>query len=166
MALLAPHPHIDERFLADLTAEDELGVVIRTHIHVEASIIEFVRARVRFPDELPRLTYESRLRLAMALGLKNEYFEALKLLGDIRNSFSHKLEASLSNEKIDELFSKLGPEPKELTLEAYTMTKKQRGEADGPTFNKLPPKDRFIFMAVVLKEYLAAAVNEATTTPK
>ncbi len=102
----------------------------------------------------------------MALGLKNEYFEALKLLGDIRNSFSHKLEASLSNEKIDELFSKLGPEPKELTLEAYTMTKKQRGEADGPTFNKLPPKDRFIFMAVVLKEYLAAAVNEATTTPK
>ena len=162
---MVPHPHIDERFFADLKAEDELGVVIRAHIHIEASIIEFIRARVRFPSELPRMTYESRLRLAMALGLKNEYFEALKLLGDIRNSFSHKLDASLSNEKINELFSKLGQEPKELTLEAYTMTQKQQGEADGPIFNQLPPKDRFILMAVVFKTYLTAAVHEATTEP-
>lgn len=47
---MTERPAIDPRFHSDLTAEDELGVVVRAHIHIEASVIEFVCARVLVPD--------------------------------------------------------------------------------------------------------------------
>lgn len=156
-------PTFDERFHKDLTAEDELGAVIRAHIHIESSIIDFVRARVHYPDDLPRLQYEARLRLATSLGLKQEYFEGLKLIGDIRNSFSHKLDATLTDAKINELFSKLCDEGRELTLTAYQMTNRHLEMTDTLPFDKLPARDRFTLIAVTLKAYVAAAAHEAVS---
>ena len=156
-------PTIDERFHRDLDSEDELGVVVRTQIHIEASVIDFIRARVPYPDDLPKLQYEARLRLAVALGLKQEYFEGLKLVGDIRNAFAHNLNATLTEARANELFSKLGAEGQELTHKSYAMTNHQRGEKDAPSFTKLSPKDRFILIAVCLKAYVVAAAHEATT---
>ena len=154
---------IDKQFHRDLNAEDELGVVVRTHIHIEASVIDFIRARVPYPDDLPKLQYEARLRLAVALGMKQEYLEGLRLVGSIRNSFSHNLNATLSEDKTNELFSKLGSEGQELTHKAYAMTNQQLGVKDPPPFTELSPKDRFILIAVVLKTYVVAAAHEATT---
>ena len=156
-------PTIDEQFYSHLTAEDELGVVVRAHIHIEASIIDFVRARVPFPDDLPRLQYEARLRLAIALGLKPQYFESLKLFGDIRNTFGHNLDATLAETRINELFSKLPKEAQEITLKAYVMIVEQRGGKDTLRFAQLSPRDRFILMSVTLKNYIVAAAHEAAS---
>ena len=156
-------PSIDEKFFSHLQAEDELGAVVRAHIHIEASIIEFLNARVPFPDELPRLQYEARLKLSTALGLKRDYFESLKLLGDIRNSFGHNINTVLTDVKLNELFSKLPQEGKDITLQAYAMTSKQRGEEKALPFVQLAPRDRFTLIAVMLKSYVVAAAHEAST---
>ena len=154
-------PSIDEKFFSHLQAEDELGAVVRAHIHIEASIIEFLDARVPFPDELPRLQYEARLKLSMALGLKCEYFQSLKLLGDIRNSFGHNINTVLTDEKLNEFFSKLPQEGKDITLQAYAMMSKQRGEEKALPFEQLAPRDRFTLIAVMLKSYVVGAAHEA-----
>lgn len=99
----------------------------------------------------------------MALGLDAQCQEALKLLGDIRNSFSHNLNASLTDSKINELFSKLPSQAQELVHTAYVMTIEQRGEMDAPPFSKLSPKDRFILVAVVLKSFVVARAHEANS---
>lgn len=60
----------DDRFFRALTGEDELGVVIRAQIYVEAGLTELIEACVPYAERLPRLAFEARLRLACALGLK------------------------------------------------------------------------------------------------
>lgn len=147
---------VDPSFYQILTAEDELGVVIRAHIHLEASILDFLEATVLKPKLLPRLPYEGKLRLACALGLDQDYFDSLKALGDLRNQFGHNLQAALSNVTVNELYAKLPTIGKEVTLGTYAKT--IVGHDDVPAFDSLSPKDRFVLMAVVLKMF---AVNAA-----
>ena len=49
-------PKIDERFSNDLLSEDELGAVVRAHIHIEATIREFIDHRMKLPSYLGKLT--------------------------------------------------------------------------------------------------------------
>ena len=150
---------VDPAFYHSLVAEDELGVVVRAHIHIEASILDFLHARVQKPKLLPRLPYEARLRLACALGLNEEYFECLKALGDLRNHFGHNLSATISGAKANELYTKLPPFAKDVTLATYAKTVVQHD--DMPSFEGLSPKDRFVFIALVLKMFALNSAVEA-----
>ena len=152
-------PTVDPHFYRSLVAEDELGVVVRAHIHVEASIIEFLEATVPYPKLLPRLNYEARLRLACALGLDSDHFDSFKALGDLRNSFGHNLTATITDAKVNELFSKLPPIAKEAVLGAYATSIVCHD--DMPVFQKLRPKDRFVFIAVGLKMFALNAAHQA-----
>lgn len=147
-------PHIDEQFHKHLTTEDELGVVVRAHIHIEASVNDFLEHVVPFPDLMPRLQYETKLRLACALGLRQDRFAALKLLGDIRNLFGHKLDAVLTDAKINELYFALPPKDQNLVVDVYNATVEQMGEKNPPPFANLTPKDRFVLIAVLLKTFV------------
>ena len=143
-------------FYQSLISEDELGVVIRAHIYVESSINDFIENSVPSPEKLPRLTYEAKLRLACALGMDEDHFQALKLLGDIRNQFGHNLSAHLSDQKVNELFSKLPESAQTAVMASYAKTRDDHPGA--PDFQKLSPKDRFVFLSVGLKMF---AVNTA-----
>jgi hypothetical protein len=59
-----PRPEFDQSFLDALLSEDELGVVVRAHIHVEASLSEFIETLIPVPAELPNLRYQQRVELA------------------------------------------------------------------------------------------------------
>jgi hypothetical protein len=137
-------PMVDKRFSKHLLSEDELGAVVRTHIHIEAGIRQFVEARVNSPTHLPRLTYEARLRLAIALGFPEEYLDSLKYLGDMRNTFGHNLDAQLSDATVQALFSKL---PEEARIDVVQNFESLR---PGDDFAKAPPKDRFVIIAAIL----------------
>lgn len=160
---MSEHPTIDELFYQHLAAEDELGIVVRAHIHIEASLNDFIDAIIPFPDQLPRFQYEARLRLACALGLRQDHFEALKLLGDIRNAFSHKLTAKLTSAMIDQLYSKLPPDTQSFAVQIYEVINRKRTET-GPEFDRLPPKDRFVLISVILKSFVAVEAHKALAT--
>jgi hypothetical protein len=153
-------PTIDSAFFQHLTAEDELGVVLRAQIHLEASLSQFIDAVVPFPDQLPRMQYEGRLRLACAFGLNHEYFAALKFLGDLRNRFAHSLDVKLNESTLNEWFAKLPSEGQEVAMQAYEATNKRTQEANRPDFRNLPPQDRFVLIAVVLKGFVATAAHQ------
>lgn len=143
--------NVDPSFYKHLVAEDELGMVVRAHIHIEASIIDYLKQVVPNPGLLPRLTYEARLRLACALGLDQDHFDALKALGDIRNRFGHNIEARLTDEAVNDLYAHMPPLAKEATLGAYART--TEGSTEAPSFDKLSARDRFVLIAVALKMF-------------
>lgn len=149
-------------FIKSLQAEDELGLVIRAHIHIESWLIEFLS---KLSDakalEKMNLDYFQRVHLAVALGLKEEYSKGLLALGTLRNTFAHKLGSSLTETRIRNLYEALDSDEKATVQAAYTNTEKVLKQHEGKKFQKLPPRDRFVLIAVALQSLLFLAIREA-----
>ncbi|MGH8751568.1 MAG: hypothetical protein ACREUV_07665, partial [Burkholderiales bacterium] len=138
--------------------EDELGMVLRAHIHVEASLNELLDLVIPVPEYLPSLRYRQRVELACAMGLKSQYRPPLIVLGEIRNAFAHKLDSQLSEERIAKLYQAFAAEDRELFQASYEGTKSRMLVEKGPAFLDLSPRDHFVIMALVLKSALVTAV--------
>jgi hypothetical protein len=154
-------PELDAEFIAALMGEDELGVVIRAHTHIEASLNELLDIFVVTPKFLhdANLSYGQKVRLAGAHGLKKHHVPPLLAMGKIRNQFAHKLNAKLTKERVSELYASFAPEDRKVLHLSYHDTKSKMLIEKGPDFRKLEPKDQFILMAVSLKALVAIAVH-------
>lgn len=154
-------PAFDDDFFRALQSEDELGLVIRAHIHIEARLVEFLALLADAQSlEKMALDYSQRVHLAVALGLKEEDAKGLHALGTIRNAFAHRLNSTLSDDRVTNFYKALGPGEKETVQQAYERTEKQLGQHDGKKFGDLAPKDRFILIAVALQAVLVLAIRE------
>jgi len=151
----------NRKFFQALSGEDELGVVIRAHVHIEATLTQLIEKRVPFPEHLPNLNYERRLQLACALGLKVEHLASLQFLGVLRNRFAHRPNVGLDGAAVNELWSKITPNNQKLVLQALEMTLQERNESLPADFATLNPKSRFVLISVVLKQLLDQAIREA-----
>lgn len=151
-------PELDESFRKALLGEDELGMVLRAHIHVEASLNNLLQLVIPLPQHLPSLRYRQRVELACAMGLKSQYRSALIVLGEIRNDFAHKVDSRLSEEKVTRLYKAFTSEGQTLLQMSYEASKSRMLIESGPSFSDLQPRNRFIIMALVLKSMLVAAV--------
>lgn len=149
-------------FVSALFGEDELGVVIRAHIHIEAKLLEFLELVVVDRKYLERmdLDFAQRVNLAVALGLKSEHVRALSALGTLRNTFAHRLDAQLSEDRVNNLYAVLSVGDKEVLQLAYERTNAQMAQSDAPPFKNLTPKERFIIISVALRAMLMAAIRE------
>jgi len=155
-------PDLDSEFIAALMGEDELGVVIRAHTHIEATLNELLELMVPFPQFLKetRLAYGQTVRLACAHGLKKQHLPPLLAMGKIRNDFAHKLNAKLTKDRVSELYGSLSPDDRKTVHASYQKTMSQMLIEKGPDFRKLEPKDQFILIAVSLKAMVVIAVHE------
>ena len=151
----------DDAFFKALQSEDELGLVVRAHIHVEAKLSEFL-GLLADPASLDKmdLDYSKRVHLAVALGLKHEHAKGLHALGTIRNAFAHRLDSTLSDDRVTNLYKALGPTEKETVQQAYERTETQMKQHEGRKFSDLSPKARFILIAVALRAVLTLAIRE------
>src|SRR4051812_20248238 len=109
----------DEPFLHALLGEDELGVVVRAHIHIEAQLNPLIDLLVPRPDLLPGLRYEQRARVACAVGFPEAVFAPLRVFGSIRSRFAHKLHTSLSAAMVDELYNAFSQDDRALSRKGY-----------------------------------------------
>jgi hypothetical protein len=160
MATTPGSPASDEVFYNSLRGEDPLGAVVRAHIHIEARVYQVLMALTPYPSHLPKnLRYEQRVRLAVALGLNEKILEPLKVLGFIRNDFSHRVDVILSDAMVDRLWEAFSVEDQKSILASYAAM--QLGLTGLPDFKKLDPRDRFVPMAVALDNYLIHAELEA-----
>ena len=152
-------------FVRALFGEDELGVVVRAHIHIEAKLLELLELLVGDPKYLERmdLDFGQRVNLAVALGLKSEHAPAPSALGTLRNAFAHRLDAQLSEDRVNNLYETLSAGDKEIVQLAYDRTNIQMGKPDAPSFKKLSPKERFILISVALRAMLMTTICEIRT---
>lgn len=146
-------------FQEALLGDDELGVVIRAHIYVEHELIAFIRATMSPPEALDaiKLDYEGRVKLAMALGLPAHFKPALSFLGTLRNSFAHRLDATLTKQEANGFAAAMGPN-KAVAGNAYraTQTKFTSGDMAVPVSDRAP-KDRVILYLITLWSGIAVA---------
>ena len=154
-------PATDDQFFDSLRGEDELGAVVRAHIHIEARLNQVVEALTPHPKHLPNLRYEQRLRLAVALGLNDQILAPLKILGDIRNEFGHRLDTKLTQGMVDKLFKSFAPDDSEVVRSAYQTTQSQLPTVTIPPFEKAGARTQFVMIAVALDKYLILAEREA-----
>src|ERR1700704_5206504 len=114
----------DEKFHAALQGEDELGVVVRAHIHIESRLMNLMELWFVAPEYLSKLAleYEQRVMLAVACRLNPAFASPLKVLGRIRNRFAHKLDSSLDTQQVRNLYEAFSPKNKEVIQQAFRNT--------------------------------------------
>lgn len=151
----------DQDFFDALKSEDELGLVLRAHIHIEKKLTEFLEVMAeRAHLEKMTLDYSQKVHLAVALGLKTDHAQGLYALGSIRNVFAHKLDSSLTDERLKNFYKALGPSEKDTVQKAYEKTEQNLKQYGGKNFGELPPRNRFILIAVALQAVLELATRE------
>jgi hypothetical protein len=114
---------VDDRFkrridalAAVLAKEDELGVVVRAHIHIEHELHDIVYFAAPNPDHLKimdTLEFSKKVSLALVLGLNADLKPALNAAGNLRNKFAHRLDMKLEEEDVKALISTLTPSAKQ-----------------------------------------------------
>jgi hypothetical protein len=67
-----------------LMAEDPLPMVMRGHMHIQAELLNFVKARGLLRNEIPS-KYAHLVQRAATLGLPNEFSKQLVFIGKLRN---------------------------------------------------------------------------------
>ena len=150
-------PPLDEAFVRALQNDDELGMVVRSHIHVEGRLNEFLDLAVPEPKRLRelKLRYGQRVQLACALGLDRDLETPLNVLGNIRNAFSHKLDTHLTTEMVNELYVAMTRPHGGNIAQGFIETAKQL-EIVGHGLRNITPRERFIFCTVYLERAVMA----------
>jgi hypothetical protein len=158
-----PEDPSDAASFGVLFGEDELGVVVRAHIHIEAKLLELLELLAPAPTYLERmdLDFGQRVNLVVALGLKAEHAAPLSALGRLRNVFAHRLDAQLSDERVNSLYETLSAGDKEIVQASYVRTNAQLARSDAPSFKDLSARERFITISVALRAMLMAAIRDA-----
>lgn len=150
----------DDIFFNSLLKEDQLGVVIRAHIQIEARLNLFLEAHTSHPNQLPRLRFEQLAKLAVALGLDDKTLPALLEFGNLRNAFAHRLDATLTDEMVNKLLQKLTPEDQHTIREAYEKTQVNFVNEGMPSFDCADARHKFITIAYFFDRFLFLAEKE------
>lgn len=67
----------DKAFYEALRGEDDLGMVVRAHIHIEHELRGLITAAAPKPDQVKfsEMDFDATIRLALILGLHPEFTE-------------------------------------------------------------------------------------------
>lgn len=151
----------DDMFYEALLNEDELGSVLKAHLHVEYHIDEILNRLTPYPDDLPTLDYYGKVCLICALGVKKEYKPILHALGEIRNKFAHdpfyKINKSLTNN----LYKTLPEESKVILQKSYKKIQSNPDIDKVSSYKDLPPKEQFTLISLIIRRIVTRAKDEA-----
>jgi hypothetical protein len=154
---------IDHEMLTEvLNGEDDLGAVIRAHIHIESLLNNLIESHFEFPEQLKKLNLEfhQKIIIAQAIGLKPEYATPLSALGTLRNNFAHRLDTKLGKNEIESLYKSFKGDDKQIIQNAYMRTKKAFKKKRPKSVTKLEPREQFTLIIISIQTVLIAAIKE------
>ncbi len=159
--MLALGTKMNEHLKAALEGEDDLGVVIRSHIVVEQYINKRIESSMTDVDSYrsAKIDYHSKVKLAVGLGLNPRFERFLNCLGTLRNEFAHKLGRELQKEDSNNLYKSLNEEDKKVLQTGLKKTKNKLGN-EVPLFEQCTPKDKYILCVITMCRALEYAFNE------
>ena len=151
----------EEQFYKDLQNEDELGAVIRGHLHIEHALNELLKKQIPFFDRLEtlKLDYEVKVVLAVAMGLNSDYEKPLKGIALLRNKYAHRPGFIMSKSDTSNLYESFAPADREIIQGAYFRTNKQLAK-EKKQFKALEPIDQFILLAVTTRQIVIQAQSK------
>lgn len=156
------HDTDEDKFLAALNAEDDLGAVVRAHIHIESALNDLISLFFVEPKHIDmlKLEFHEKVTLAQACGLRSQFAPPLNALGTLRNNFAHKLDAELGKSEVDSLYKSFDGEDKQVIQTSYQRTKKQFKTKGPKSATDLEPKILFTLIAISMREILFKAQSE------
>lgn len=142
----------DSKLIEDLNGEDELGRVLRGHIHLENGIDEFLALCCTQDSHLKgaELEYHQKLKMALALGLPEWLASPLKYVGTLRNEFAHNLDRHLGEQEMENFYKSFPPEEKNFIQQTVARTSRNFPDKH-VTLRSMPPADRFNILIISLE---------------
>ena len=152
----------EDAFLKALQGEDELGMVIRAHIHIEHHLNEFLDMVIPYQKYLKamQLDYAGKVNLAGAMGLRPDIVSPLLALGNLRNEMAHRLGTKITKSRERNFYKTFGSDGKRNIQQSYERTRRELRAGKGPKLNELDPPDLFVLMMVALRAALLVAKTE------
>jgi hypothetical protein len=140
----ATNDHAHESFLTVLQMQDALGSLLRTQFQLEAGLMRVLEQRVPRAQELPPLSYEHKLRLAVALGMHARIVPALLMVGQLHEQAVRCMHAGLEDAAVDKLFGVLAKAEREAVFAWHERTRTAGAWCEAPALQ------RFNLIATVL----------------
>jgi hypothetical protein len=147
-----------------LTSEDELGSVLRAQLVIEYLADEILKCSVPNPDGLAalQLDFAGRIQLLRVLGFEEGLIKPLLNVGNLRNSFAHRLNYKLTSDRMRALYDCFNGTGKQTVQLAYDDTRKLRSQKKHPkSIWNLAPKDQFSLFAAAIRAMLLVALKLA-----
>lgn len=134
----------ESQFISDLLREDDVGLVLRGHLHVEQQLIELISTLLPFAErcDWAKVSYRAKVQVAYGCGLPADLKDLLERLGAIRNEFSHSLTASITKQSALDLYNSLSPRIRDVLKGSYQSMGK--GVLDAPS--SIDPRDLLILI--------------------
>jgi hypothetical protein len=147
----------EHQFFADLRREDDVGLVLRGHLHVEHQLIELASMRLPFAGRCDwgSISYRAKVELAYGCGLPEDLKYLLVRLGSMRNDFAHALDASLSKQSVLNLYNALSDPLRaglKISYEAMGL-----GAFTGPS--NFEPRDLLALIFLIARQATKAAAH-------
>jgi hypothetical protein len=146
----------DQQFMADLQREDDVGLVLRGHLHVEHQLIELASVLLPFAARCDwgKISYRAKVEFAYGCGLPEDLKDLLERLGSIRNGFAHTLNASLSKQLVLDLYNSLSVRLRDGLKVSY----KAMGFEELTSPSSLESRDLLILVFLSARQAIKAAV--------
>lgn len=146
----------EKQFMADLQCEDDVGLVLRGHLHIEHELIALASVPLPFAERCDwvRIGYRAKVEFAYGCGMPDDLKNLLERLGSIRNGFAHTLNVSLSKQSVLDLYNSLSDRIRDGLKVSYRAM--GLGELAGPS--SLETRDLLILIFLTARQATKAAV--------
>ena len=140
-----------KKFMDAIKAEDDLGVVIRSHIFLELLINRFIQAHLTDPEVFNSCDFEyhQRVAIAVSLGLHCDLLKPLNFIGSLRNSFAHHPDRKLEKQDANNFYKCFSGNHKSMLQEVYNTL-----DGDDTPMKDLDPLSRFMLYATTIRAQL------------
>lgn len=133
-------------FSTALLGEDELGVIVRAHIYVEAELDKWLKATLKNADALgDGIEYQMKVRIALAAGLRNDLQHPLNALERLRNKFAHQLGMKLTADDANNFYATFGKRERDSVEDSLKHIGKE-----GSSHKEFDPKSRMVVYVLAL----------------
>lgn len=146
----------DAEFIADLQREDDVGLVLRAHLHIENQLLVLIALHLPAADrcDWSKVGYAAKVEIASACGLPEDLKTLLQKIGKLRNELAHKIDAQLSSAQVLGMYNTLSTRLREGIKGSYLSM--QRGPMPSPSsFDE--PRDLFVLILLAARQATKAA---------
>lgn len=149
----------DDQFYDAINSQDDLGLVIRAHIHIEHWTEQFLEAALpqyeKYSKDL-NADYETKVLLACIAGLHADLKAPLSAFGKLRNRFAHRPNYKLSATDAENIYSALSSHHKQQLQQAYQELA-DASKREVKVYSKLDAEAKLSLLAMLLRSMLKTA---------
>lgn len=149
---------VDDQFISDLQREDDLGLVVRGHLHIEHQLVEVSSARLPFASRIDwsEISFRAKVEIAYACGLPEDRKSLILKLNKLRNEVAHRLSASIDRHEVVDIYNSLSDEIR-LTIKGM-HSHMGLGTFPGPA--ALESRDLLIYLFISARQATKAAADK------